>query len=75
MNASWGLIVMVSAWLAVWGGVPESVAVAVNAKLPAAVGVPEISPEPLKVKPPGKLPLLTLQLTVPVPPEDASVVL
>ena len=73
--ASLGLIVMLSDWFTVCGGVPESVAVAVKLVAPAAVGVPEISPAPLKFNPPGKLPLVTLQLIVPVPPEAASAAL
>lgn len=34
----------------------------------AAVGVPEIVPELLKFRPAGKLPVVTLQVMVPVPP-------
>jgi len=72
---SFGLMVMFSDWFAVWGGVPESVAVTVNLLVPAVVGVPEISPELLKLNPAGKLPEVTLQLMAPVPPEAASVAL
>jgi hypothetical protein len=54
--------------------VPESVAVTVKGTVPAAVGVPEM-PEPLKLSPAGKFPLLTLQLIVPVPPEAAKAAL
>jgi hypothetical protein len=63
---------MLSDWFTVCGGVPESVAVTVKGTVPAAVGVPEMAPAPLKFNPPGKLPLVTLQLIVPVPPEAAS---
>ena len=70
--ASLALIVMLSDWFAVWGGVSESAAVTVNLLVPAVVGVPEISPEVLKVNPPGKLPEVTVQLMVPVPPEAVS---
>jgi len=51
--------------------VPESVAVTVKLVVPAAVGVPEMA-EPLKLSPAGKLPVVALQLIVPVPPEAAS---
>ena len=69
---SLGLMVMVNGCFAVWGGVLESVAVTVKFVVPAAVGVPEMSPEPLRVNPPGRLPVVTLQLMEPVPPEAAS---
>ena len=71
---SLGLMVMLSDWFTVCGGVPESVAVTVKGTVPAAVGVPEM-PEPLKLSPAGKFPLLTLQLIVPVPPEAAKAAL
>jgi hypothetical protein len=67
-----GLMVMVNACFAVWGGVPESVAVTVKFVVPAAVGVPEMSPAPLRVNPAGSFPVVTLQLIAPVPPEAAS---
>ena len=69
---SMALMVMLSDWFAVWGGVPESVAVTVNLLAPAAVGVPEMTPELLKLSPPGKLPEVTLQLMEPVPPVAAT---
>ena len=72
---SWGLMVMLSDWFTVCGGVPESVAVTVKGTVPAAVGVPEIAPAPLKLSPAGGLPLVTLQVIVPVPPEAASAAL
>ena len=72
---SLGLMVMVKACFAVWGGVPESAAVTVKFVVPAAVGVPEMSPEPLRVNPPGRLPVVTLQLMAPAPPVAASEVL
>jgi hypothetical protein len=44
--------------LAVCGvGVPESVAVTVNCEVPVAVGVPEITPALLKLKPAGNDPV------------------
>lgn len=66
------LMVMVNACLAVWGGVLESVAVTVKFVVPAAVGVPEMSPESLRVNPPGRFPVVTRQLMEPVPPDAAS---
>lgn len=68
---SWGLMVIPSDWLAVCGGVPESVAVTVKVVAPTAVGVPEMA-APLKLSPAGRLPLVTLQVIVPVPPEEVS---
>ena len=59
---------MLRAWLFVCCGVPESVAVTVKFVVAAAVGVPEIVPELLKFRPAGKLPVVTLQVMVPVPP-------
>jgi hypothetical protein len=69
---SLGLMVTVNVCFAAWGGVLESVAVTVKFVTPAAVGVPEMSPEPLRVNPPGRFPVVTLQLMEPVPPEAAS---
>jgi hypothetical protein len=69
---SLGLMEMVNACFAVWGGVLESVAVTVKFVVPADDGVPEMSPEPLRVNPPGRFPVVTLQLMEPVPPEAAS---
>lgn len=40
----------------------------------AVVGVPEIVPELLNFRPAGKLPVVTLQVMVPVPPVACSVV-
>jgi hypothetical protein len=71
VTVSWGLMVMLSDWFAVCGGVPESVAVTVKLVTPAAVGVPEML-DPLRLNPAGRLPVVKLQLIVPVPPEDAS---
>jgi hypothetical protein len=57
-----GLIVMLSAWCTVCGGVPESVAVTVKFVVPPAVGVPEIAPvEALSDNPPGSEPEVMLQ--------------
>ena len=42
-------------------GLPLSVTITVNVKVPADVGVPEIKPEGASVIPPGKLPEVTLQ--------------
>jgi hypothetical protein len=73
--ASRALMVMLNDWFTVCCGVPESVAVTVNVVVPAAVGVPEIAPAVLRFNPPGKLPVVTLQVIVPVPPEAATVAL
>jgi hypothetical protein len=43
----------------VWAGLPLSATVAVKAKVPLAVGVPEITPlPPARAKPAGRLPLV-----------------
>ena len=53
--------------LATW--LRASVALMVTLKVPAAVGVPLISPvEGLSVRPGGRLPALTAQVYGPVPP-------
>jgi hypothetical protein len=68
---------MLSAWLTVATGLLESFAVAVKLKVPLAVGVPEIVPEavavPCKLKPVGRLPVVTLHVTGNVPPLAATV--
>jgi hypothetical protein len=71
---SFGLIVRLNDWVAVCAGLPESVAVTVNVDDPAVVGVPAIA-EPLSAKPAGKLPAVTAQLTLPVPPLAVTVAL
>jgi hypothetical protein len=54
----------------------ESVTFTVNVEAPAAVGVPEIFPEPLRLRPAGRdEPDATLHVSVPVPPVAASVAL
>ena len=50
-----------------------SVAVTSNVNVPVAVGVPEITPPELNVNPPGKLPLLRLNVYEPLPPLAAIV--
>ena len=42
-------------------GVSESVTVTVKFAVPEAVGVPEITPAALRVRPAGKLPVVTAQ--------------
>jgi len=59
---SLALMVMLRLAVAVWGGVAESVAVTVNANVPLAVGVPEITPAVLRFKPVGRLPVVTPQV-------------
>jgi hypothetical protein len=72
-----GLIVMLNCCCAVWGdGLPESVATTVKVVVAAALGVPEIVPELLKLSPAGnEEPGARLQATGGVPPELASVAL
>lgn len=56
-------MVMVRLPVAVWPvGVVESVTVTVKLNVPAAVGIPEIEPAALKVKPVGRLPEVTAQV-------------
>ena len=50
-------------------------AVTVKLELPAVVGVPVIAPALLRVNPAGRLPVVTLQVTVPEPPVDCRVTL
>ena len=66
-----GLIVMVSALVAVVPAV--SVAWAVKLAVPAVVGVPEIVPVVLRVRPGGSDPLASDQVSGGVPPAAASV--
>ena len=63
---------MLSAWSAVTGvGVALSVTRTVKFDVPAAVGVPEIVPVPLNVRPLGSVPLSSDQTYGEVPPEAA----
>ena len=63
---------MVSAWSAVTGvGVELSVTRTVKFDVPAAVGVPEIVPVPLNVRPLGSVPLSSDQTYGEVPPVAA----
>lgn len=66
-------MMMLRASLLLCCGVPESVAVTVKFVVAAVVGVPEIVPEVLSFRPPGKLPVVTLQVIVPAPPVDCRV--
>jgi hypothetical protein len=53
----------------VWAGLLLSVTVAVKANVPLAVGVPEITPFPaVRVRPAGRLPLVTDHVYAGVPP-------
>lgn len=68
--ASAGLIVMLRLPVAVLAGDSESVTVTEKLKVPAVVGVPEIVPEELNVKPGGRVdPVARAQVYGPVPPE------
>jgi hypothetical protein len=58
----------------VWAGLLVSVTVAVKAKVPLAVGVPEMTPLPTaRVKPVGRLPLVIDHVYAGVPPVACSV--
>ena len=63
VTASTALIVMLRLLVDVCGvGVAESVTVTVKGNVPAVVGVPKIVPEPLRLRPAGKLPDVTAQV-------------
>ena len=70
--ASKALIVMLKDWVAVSWGELESVAVTLKVEVPAVVGEPEIMPELPKFNPPGKVPVVKLQVIAPLPPTDAT---
>ena len=55
------------------GDEPLSATCAVKLKVPAAIGVPDSNPLPLRVSPPGNDPEARLNTNGPVPPEAASV--
>ena len=67
------LITSVAASVAVCAGLPESVAVIVNVLVPAAVGVPAMTPAVLRLRPAGKVPAVTVQVIGVVPPVAARV--
>ena len=52
----------------------EFTACTVNVKVPALVGVPEMSPEVLSVSPPGRSPLVRLHEIVGAPAADKDAV-
>ena len=59
---------------AVWVGEPESVTRKVSGVLAIRVDVlPEITPAVLRSNPVGKVPAVSVQVLVPVPPVEASV--
>lgn len=66
-----GLMTMVSFWLAVCVGLPESVTVTVIGELPGVVGVPLIV-QPVRIRPGGRVPVME-QVYGPVPPEGVIV--
>ena len=74
MIVSLALIVMLRVAVAILAGVEESVTVTVKLEVPAAVGVPEITPAPLNVRPAGSVPDVTAQVYGAVPEEAANVV-
>ena len=67
------LMVMLKGIAAELGGLAESVAVIVTAEVPAAVGVPAMAPVlGFRVRPAGRVPVVRLQVTAPVPPIDCK---
>ena len=66
-----GLMTIVSFWLAVCVGLPESVTVTVIGELPAVVGVPVIV-HPVRMRPAGRVPVIE-QVYGPVPPDGVMV--
>lgn len=75
LMASTGLMLMVSALVAVCCGVPESVACTVKFDMPLGpVGVPVIAPvAAFSVRPAGREPTVIAQVTAGVPPLEESV--
>lgn len=70
------LTVMLSAFVAVCAGEPESVPFTVKLLVPAVVGIPVIAPvAAFKFNPAGKAPVVIDHVTAPVPPVAPSVVL
>jgi hypothetical protein len=61
-------MVMLRLAVAVCAGLAESVTVTVNGNVPLAVAVPEIIPAELKLKPAGRLPVVTAHEKGAVPP-------
>jgi len=66
-----GLMTIVSFWLAVCVGLPESVTVTVIGELPAVVGVPVIV-HPVRIRPAFRSPVIE-HVYGPVPPEGVIV--
>jgi hypothetical protein len=71
---SCGLMVMLSCFVTLCCGVPESVACTLKIDVPAVVGVPVICPAVLNVNPAGRLPRVTDHDIGAVPPLDCRVV-
>jgi hypothetical protein len=63
-----GLTEMLSCFGAVSAGLPESATWTVKVDVPVAVGVPEITPPPLRLTPLGSVPEAKLHVRVPAPP-------
>ena len=63
-----GLTVMLSCFVAVSAGLPESATWTVKVDVPVAVGVPEITPLLLRLKPLGSVPEAKLHVRAPAPP-------
>jgi hypothetical protein len=63
-----GLTVMLICFVAVSAGLPESATWTVKVDVPVAVGVPEITPLLLRLKPLGSVPEAKLHVRAPAPP-------
>ena len=62
------MTVMLSCFVAVSAGLPESATWTVKVDVPVAVGVPEITPLLLRLKPLGSVPEAKLHVRAPAPP-------
>jgi hypothetical protein len=75
VSATDAVTVTLKDWVAVCAaGVVESVTFTVKPNVPEEVGVPEIVPLEVKVRPAGNAPALMLQLYGVVPPLAAKIV-
>src|ERR1700686_5226081 len=63
-----GLTVMLSCFVAVSAGLPESATWTVKVDVPVAVGIPEITPLLFRLNPVGSLPEAKLHVRAPAPP-------
>ena len=68
-----GFTAMLSCFVAVSAGLPESATCTVKVEVPVAVGVPEITPLALRLNPLGSVPEAKLHVRAPTPPLACSV--